>query len=131
MQPEGRSTYVRLRSRSRDSPEWLAFVIMHTDGPSGKNTSHTRSLSLRSALAIAVLGAAIAIGATLLVLRNQYATATEAALAAVALVAFGFTTYGLLQAVLAFIDTAGERRRHEREVTERRRGDRARQSRQG
>ncbi|MDO8501053.1 MAG: hypothetical protein Q7S20_04335 [Gemmatimonadaceae bacterium] len=86
---------------------------------------------MRSALAIAVLGAAIAIGATLLVLRNQYATATEAALAAVALVAFGFTTYGLLQAVLAFIDTAGERRRHEREVTERRRGDRARQSRQG
>jgi len=44
-------------------------------------------------------------------------------------VSFGVTAYGLMQAVLAVIDTAGERRRHERDVTERRKGDRARQPR--
>lgn len=77
-------------------------------------------------LLIALLGAAAAIAATIAVLRNEYTVAIEALLAAVALAGFGFAAYGLMQAVLALIDTAGERRRQDREVSERRKGARAR-----
>jgi hypothetical protein len=75
---------------------------------------------------MAVVGAIVATGATLMVLRGNRATGTDVLLGAVALAAFGVTAYGVLQAVLALIDTAGERRRHDRDVTERRKGDRAR-----
>lgn len=77
-------------------------------------------------LLIALIGAAAAIAATIAVLRNEYTVAIEALLAAVALAGFGFAAYGLMQAVLALIDTAGERRRQDREVSERRKGARAR-----
>ena len=80
-------------------------------------------------LLIAFLGAAAAGAATIAVLRNEYTVAVEALLAAVALGGFGFAAYGLMQAVLALIDTAGERRRQDREVSERRKGARARQPR--
>jgi hypothetical protein len=80
-------------------------------------------------LLIAFLGAAAAVAATIAVLRNEYTVAVEALLAAVALGGFGFAAYGLMQAVLALIDTAGERRRQDREVSERRKGARARQPR--
>lgn len=82
--------------------------------------------SLRAALVMAVVGAIVATGATLMVLRGDRGTGMEALLGAVALAAFGVTAYGLMQAVLALIDTAGERRRHDREISERRKGDRAR-----
>ena len=80
-------------------------------------------------LLIAFLGAAADVAATIAVLRNEYTVAFEALLAAVALGGFGFAAYGLMQAVLALIDTAGERRRQDREVSERRKGARARQPR--
>ena len=80
-------------------------------------------------LLIALLGAAVAAAATIAVLRNEYTVAIEALLAAVALGGFGFAAYGLMQAVLALIDTAGERRRQDRDVSERRKGARARQPR--
>lgn len=80
-------------------------------------------------LLIALLGAAAAAAATIAVLRNEYTVAIEALLAAVALGGFGFAAYGLMQAVLALIDTAGERRRQDRDVSERRKGARARQPR--
>jgi len=89
----------------------------------------TKGPSVRASLVIALIGAAIAIAATMAVLRNEYTTAIEALLAAVALGGFGVAAYGLIQAVLALVDTAGERRRQDREVTERRKGDRARQPR--
>lgn len=82
--------------------------------------------SARKALAIAIAGAAIAAAATVAVLRKSFGTGTEALLGAVALAAFGVMAYGLIQAVLAVVDTAGERRRQDREVSERRKGDRAR-----
>ena len=82
--------------------------------------------SLKAALVMAVIGAIVATGATLMVLRGDRGTGIEALLCALALAGFGVTAYGLIQAVLALIDTAGERRRHDREVTERRKGDRAR-----
>jgi hypothetical protein len=49
----------------------------------------------------------------------------------VALSGFGVTAYGLIQAVLAVVDSAGERRRHDRDVTERRTGDRTRPRKEG
>jgi hypothetical protein len=81
---------------------------------------------MKASLVMAVVGAIVATGATLLVLQGDRGTGLEALLGLLALAAFGVTAYGLIQAVLAVIDTAGERRRHEREVTERRKGERAR-----
>ncbi len=85
-----------------------------------------RGPSLRLALTIAIVAGGIAIGATIAVIRNDFSTLTEALLAAVSLLAVGVTAYGLIQAVLAIVDSAGERRRQDRVVSERRQGDRAR-----
>lgn len=90
-----------------------------------------RGPSIVVALAIAGVGAAIAIASTIVVMRNTFSTSVEALVAAVALFAFGVTAYGLIQAVLAIVDSAGERRLRDREVTERRQGDRARPPKKG
>jgi hypothetical protein len=82
---------------------------------------------MRVALFLAVLGIVAAVVVTMVLLRNDYGVGTQALLAAVALAAFGLAAYGLIESVLALIDTAGERRRQDRDVTERRKGDRARQ----
>jgi hypothetical protein len=101
----------------------------HVEGSTSGNPTATRGLSARASLAIAFAGAIVAGGATVLVLRNEYGVGLEAVFVVLALVGFGVTAYGLIQAVLAVIDTAGERRRQDREVTERRHGPRARQPR--
>ena len=88
---------------------------------------HSSPPSMRTALVFAVAGAIVATGATIMVLEGDRGTGLEALLGAIALAAFGVTAWGLMQAVLALIDTAGERRRHDRDVTERRKGERARQ----
>ena len=107
----------------------MANATANAEGTAGENTPPVRGLSVRSSLLIALTGAILATGATILVLRNEYGVGVEAIFGAVALAAFGVTAYGLLQAVLALVDTAGERRRQERAVTERRKGARARQPR--
>jgi hypothetical protein len=89
-------------------------------------TPKSRGPSVAAALTIAVIGGVIAIASTIVVIRNNYSTTLEALIGAVALLAFGITAYGLIQAVLALVDSAGERRMRDREVTERRHGDRAR-----
>jgi type VI protein secretion system component VasK len=89
-------------------------------------TPIARGPSVAVAMTIAVVAAIIAVTATMFVIKNNFSTPIEALLAAVALVAFGVTAYGLIQAVLALVDTAGERRRQDREISERRHGDRAR-----
>ncbi len=104
----------------------MAEVTVDADSPSGEDSPVRRRLSAVAALVIALIGGIAATAATMLVLRNSYGTGIEAALAATALIAFGIAAYGLMQAVLAVIDTAGERRRHERAVSERRQGERAR-----
>jgi hypothetical protein len=104
-------------------------ATMTTDSPGGGSALPTRGLSVRSSLLIAIAGAIVAIGVKVHVLRNEYSVGVEALLAGDALVGFGIDAYGLLQAVLAVIDTAGERRRQDRVVSERRHGDRARQPR--
>lgn len=85
-----------------------------------------RPPSVWIALLIAAVSGVVATIATVLVLENSYGTGVEALLAGLALLAFGATVYGLIQAVLAVIDTAGERRRQDRDVSERRQGERAR-----
>ncbi|MEO8193113.1 MAG: hypothetical protein ABI681_04625 [Gemmatimonadales bacterium] len=104
----------------------MADATVNADGPAGGKASPARGPSGRTALIVAIVGGVIAAGATVLVLRNQYGTGMEALLAAAALAGFGMAAYGLMQAVLAIVDTAGERRRQEREVSERRKGERAR-----
>jgi hypothetical protein len=94
--------------------------------PPGGTPIHARGLSVQKGLAYTIVGAIAATVLTIFVLRNSYSTGIEALLAALALAAFGLAAYGLLQTVLAIVDTAGERRRHDREVTERRTGERAR-----
>lgn len=89
-------------------------------------TPKSRGPSISVALTIAVVAAAVAIASTIVVIRNDFSTIVEALLAAVSLFAFGVTAYGLIQAVLATVDSAGERRLRDREITERRHGDRAR-----
>jgi len=108
----------------------MAEVTINTDTPAGGTPPVVRALSVGKSLAIAVIGGVIAAGATVMILRNEYSTAIDALLAAVALAAFGVTAYGLIQAVLAVIDSAGERRRHDRIISERRQGERARQPRE-
>lgn len=85
-----------------------------------------RKMSVQKGLACTIAGAIAATALTIFVLRNQYSTGIELLLAVFALLAFGLAVYGLLQTVLAIVDTAGERRRQEREVSERRTGERAR-----
>ncbi|MEO8577353.1 MAG: hypothetical protein ABI556_11655 [Gemmatimonadales bacterium] len=101
-------------------------MTINTDTPADGIAPVTRGPSVGKSLVIAIIGASIAAGSTVVVLRNQYGTTTEALVAAIALVAFGVTAYGLLQAVLAVVDSAGERRRQDRVVSERRQGERAR-----
>jgi len=100
-----------------------------TNTPASGSAVIARGPSVRASLVIALLGAIVATAATMAVLRNEYTVGIEALLAAVALAGFGIAAYGLMQAVLALIDTAGERRRQDREVSERRKGARARQPR--
>lgn len=107
----------------------MANATVNTDTPAGGTSAPARGLSVRTALLIALAGAIGAILATRAVLRNEFSVGIEALLAAVALASFGVAAYGLIQAVLALIDTAGERRRQDREVSERRKGPRARQPR--
>ena len=107
----------------------MADATIEADGNSADKTPRRPSMKLATALVIGVVAAAIAIGTTIYLLRDDQSTGVEALLAAVALVAFGVAAYGLMQAVLAVIDAAGERRRQDREVSERRKGARARQPR--
>jgi len=62
-------------------------------------------------------------------LRGQLSTTLAEVIAGLALAAFVVMVYGLLRMVLALVESAGERRRQEREVTERREGERARKPR--
>jgi hypothetical protein len=87
---------------------------------------HSRGPSVRTSLLIALLGIIALAIATALVMRNAYSVLIEAFFALLGLAGFGITAYGLIQAVLAVVDSAGERRRQEREVSERRTGERAR-----
>ena len=74
---------------------------------------------------ITVASAMVCAGATIALIRGELPTAYAELAAGVALLAFGATVYGLLRTVLVLVESAGERRRVAREVSERRKVDRA------
>ena len=81
-------------------------------------------LGIGPALTLTIISVAMCVGATVAMLRGEYSTLVEEILAAAALISFGFAVYGILRMVLAVIETASERRRQTREVTERRKAER-------
>lgn len=78
-----------------------------------------------SPVLITAISAVVFAGATIALLRGELSTALAELASGVALLAFGATVYGILQIVLRLIESAGERRRVAREVSERRWADRA------
>ncbi len=84
---------------------------------------------LRATVVFTVFSAVALAAATMALLRGDLPTLAAELSAAVALVAFGVMVYGILRIILAMVESAGERRRQAREVSERRKGDRARKPR--
>jgi len=91
-------------------------------------SQHRRALRPISALLIAITAAAIAVASTVLVLQERFSAGPQVLMAVTALIAFGVSGFGFVQAALAVVETASERRRRDREVTERRQGARARKT---
>lgn len=87
-----------------------------------------QGLGIGPALLVTIVSVIVCVGATVALIRGEYATLTSELIAALVLVSFGFAVYGLLRMVLTIIETAGERRRQAREVTERRKRERAQNS---
>ena len=97
----------------------------------GKETAeylakHKPGEGLGSAAVLTIISAIVFGVATWKLIKGDLSTAWAELSAAIALVSFGFGVYGLLRMILAFIETASERRRQAREVSERRHGARAR-----
>lgn len=82
-------------------------------------------LGIAPALVLTIASVVVCVGATIAIMRGEFSTLVAQLLAATVLVSFGFAVYGSLRMVLALIETAGERRRQAREVTERRKAERA------
>lgn len=81
-------------------------------------------LGIGPALLLTIVSVIVCVGATLALIRGEFSSPVAELLAALVLVSFGFAVYGLLRMVLALIETAGERRRQARKITERRKGER-------
>ena len=81
-------------------------------------------LGIGPALALTIVSIVICVGATVALLRGDFSTLVDQVLSAAALISFGFAVYGMLRMVLALIETAGERRRQTRELSERRKAER-------
>jgi len=97
----------------------------------GKETAeylatHKPGQGLAAAAVLTVVSSIVFGVATWELVKGNLSTLWAEISAAIALLAFGVGIYGLLRMILAFIETASERRRRAREVTERRKGDRAR-----
>ncbi len=75
---------------------------------------------LRSAIVITVVAAIVFGVATYELIRAELSTTLAELSAVTALLAFGVLVYGLLLIILSLIESAGERRRIERETSERR-----------
>lgn len=84
---------------------------------------------LRGTVLFTIFSVVVLAAATTALLRGDLPTLAAELSAAVALLAFGATVYGTLRIILAMVESAGERRRQAREVSERRKGDRARKPR--
>jgi hypothetical protein len=85
-----------------------------------------QGMSIRLAAAISVASAIVVAGASYAVIAARLSTGMTRLFALLALLAFVALVYGLIELSLAVIATSAERRRQQREVSERRQGDRAR-----
>jgi hypothetical protein len=83
-------------------------------------------MSITVAVTITVVSAILVAGATYEVVRGTLSSGMTRLLAVVSLLALVGLFYGLIELALAVIATTAERRRQAREVTERRKGARAR-----
>lgn len=75
---------------------------------------------LRSAVVITIVSTIACAVATYELIRAELSTTLAELSAVIALLSFGVAVYGVLQIILALIESAGERRRIERETSERR-----------
>ena len=85
-----------------------------------------QGMSIRLAAAISVVSAIVVAGASYAVIAAGLSAGMTRLFALLALLAFVALVYGLIELSLAVIATSAERRRQQREVSERRQGDRAR-----
>ena len=83
-------------------------------------------MSIGKAAAIAIVSLVLVIGSSYGVVKATLSAGMTRALAVVALLSLVALVYGLIELALAVIATTAERRRKAREVTERRKGARAR-----
>ena len=82
-------------------------------------------MGIRPALFITLASGVVLAAAIVELRRGELSTTLAEVAAVVALLAFGAAVYGVLRTILILIESAGERRRQAREVTERRRSDRS------
>jgi hypothetical protein len=83
-------------------------------------------MSIGIAATIAIVSMVIVAGSTYAVVKGALSAGMTRLLAVVSLLSFVAMAYGLIELALAVIATTAERRRKAREVTERRKGARAR-----
>ncbi|MFL5565016.1 MAG: hypothetical protein ACJ77J_07985 [Gemmatimonadaceae bacterium] len=83
-------------------------------------------MSIGKATAITAIAVVLVLASTYGVIKGTLSSGMTRLLAVVSLLALVAAAYGLIELALAVIATTAERRRRAREVTERRKGDRAR-----
>ena len=85
-----------------------------------------RGMSIGIAAVISIVAIVLVAGSTYAVVKGTLSAGMTRLLAIVSLLSFVAMAYGLIELALAVIATTTERRRKAREITERRKGDRAR-----
>jgi hypothetical protein len=85
-----------------------------------------RGMSIGIAAIISIVSIVLVAISTLAVVKGTLSAGVTRLLAVVSLLSVVAMAYGLIELALAVIATTAERRRKNREVTERRKGDRAR-----
>jgi cytochrome bd-type quinol oxidase subunit 2 len=83
-------------------------------------------MSIAIAATISIVSTVLVAGSTYAVVKGTLSAAMTRLLAVIALLSLVAMSYGLIELALAVIATTTERRRKAREVTERRKGERAR-----
>jgi hypothetical protein len=85
-----------------------------------------RGMSIGIAAVISIVSIVLVAGSTYAVVKGTLSAGMTRLLAVISLLALVAASYGLIELALAVIATSTERRRKAREVTERRKGERAR-----
>lgn len=83
-------------------------------------------MSMGKAAVIVIVGAILVMASTYEVIKGNLSAGMTRVLAVVSLLSLVALVYGLIELTLAVVATTAERRRKAREITERRKGDRAR-----